>query len=541
MEEKNINSISISNMPSQKSIFEQDIEMKQGIIKSAIIDKNYDKNAFFYFCMNKKPQGGDDLANWTIEELNSTINEFCEEQNKLLLNKKNLEDQYQRQREMAQNIQLNINNINNMNQNYSAQNQNQNKPQNLTSIEFNCNFLPKTNLNGKDIKILIKNPKPIETGFFSSNYIIYEIETNILKDNIKWMVNRRYSDFINLRMALQNQFPHNLIPPLPGKKIGGRRFELDFISKRMHFLNEFLNNLVAVEEFKTSDFLIAFLSFVDRTQYEFKMKEINNIPKEPIYIEDIKTLSGKIKIFIDNNLNEQYFSNVQNYFKLQNQLLEKLNEDLKYFYKTINAAVGHLENVQKDFEFLHLLNSQVHMKEDIVKSYEQLNIFFKNWKNIIFNQNDIIRKRVKDFYKYVRMEGEAYLELYKSRDEIQNIYNNDFKKLQAKKDKLWAQMDISKWEILEDFGRIDRVLLVRDKLYACSKMCTTETNNLNNLQKKLGYVNKCSIDELKKLVNKYKNSFVDNIKDFSSDLYPIINDALNVWSQMASAIEDKKE
>ncbi len=49
MEEKNINSISISNMPSQKSIFEQDIEMKQGIIKSAIIDKNYDKNAFFIF------------------------------------------------------------------------------------------------------------------------------------------------------------------------------------------------------------------------------------------------------------------------------------------------------------------------------------------------------------------------------------------------------------------------------------------------------------------------------------------------------------
>ena len=36
-------------------------------------------------------------------------------------------------------------------------------------------------------------------------------------------------------------------------------------------------------------------------------------------------------------------------------------------------------------------------------------------------------------------------------------------------DKLWAQMDISKWEILEDFGRIDRVLLVRDKIYGCSK------------------------------------------------------------------------
>ena len=537
--EENNNKIN-SNMPSQKSIFEQDIEMKQNLIKSTIIDKNYDKNAFFNFCMNKKKEGGDDLANWTIEELNSTINEFCEEQNKILLNNQMIEEQYKRQRELAQNIHLNMGDFSQNYSYYQNQNLNQNqKPQNLSSIEFNCNVLPKTILNNKQIKVTIQNPKPVEMGFFSSNYIVYEIETNILNDKIKWLVNRRYSDFINLRTALQNQFPNNLIPPLPGKKIGGRRFELDFVSKRMHFLNEFLNNLVAVEEFKASDFLIAFLSIADRSQFEYKMKEINNLPLPPMYIEDIKTLSGKIKIFNDNNLNDQYFSNVQNYFKLQNQLLEKLNEDLKFFYKTMNAAVTNLENVQKDFEFLHLLNSQVHMKEDIVKSYEELCIFFKNWKNIIFNQNDVIRRRVKDFYKYVRMEGEAYLELFIKRDEIQNKFNAENKRLQAKKDKLWAQMDISKWEILEDFGRIDRVLLVRDKVYGCSKMCTTETNNLNNLHKKLGYVNKCCIDELKRLVNKYKNSFVDNIKAFSGDLYPIINDALNVWSQMASAIEDK--
>ena len=539
MEEKNINSI--NNMPSQKSVYVQDIEMKQNLIKSTIIDKNYDKNAFFNFCMNKKKEGGDDLANWTIEELNSTINEFCEEQNKIIQNNQIQEEQYKRQREMAQNIQLNIGYINQNNYQPQQQQIPQNKSQNLSNVEFNCNILQKSNLNGKQIKVNIQNPKPVETGFFSSNYIVYEIETNIIQDKIKWLVNRRYSDFINLRAALQKQFPNNLIPPLPGKKIGGRRFELDFVSKRMHFLNEFLNNLVAIEEFKASDFLVSFLSTVDRTQFEFKMKEINNYINPPMYLEDYKTLTGKIKIFNDNNLNEQYFANVQNYFKLQNQLLEKLNEDLKLFYKTMNAAVTHLDNVQKDFEFLNLLNSQVHMKEDIVKSYEQLQIFFKNWKNLIYNQNDVIRKRVKDFYKFVRMEGEAYLELFVKRDELQNTFNAENKRLQAKKDKLWAQMDISKWEIMEDFNRIDRVLLVRDKIYGCSKMCTNETNNLINLQKKLGYINKCCIDELKRLVNKYKNSFVDNIKAFSGDLYPIINDALNVWSQMASSIESNNK
>ena len=529
MEQTNANVI--NNNPVQKSVFEQDIENKQNLIKLTIIDNNYDKNAFLDFCMNRKKEGGDNLANWTLEELNSAINEFVAQQNQILSMNQMREEQYRRQVEMAQNIQLNLGEFN---KNYQVQNP---IPQKLSNLVINCQTLQKSFLNDKQIKVTIQNPKPVEMGFFSSNYIVYEVQTNIPSEKITWLVNRRYSDFVTLRTILQNQFPNSLVPPLPGKKMGGRRFELDFLSKRMHFLNEFLDNLVAVEEFKTSDILVSFLSMADRTQFEYKMKQMNNFPAPPLYIEDIKTLSGKITISIDNNLNEQYFANVQNYFKLQNQLLEKLNEDLKFFYKNLNSAVTNLENVQKDFEFLQLLNSQVHMKEDIVKSFEQFGFFFKNWKNIIFNQNDVIRRRVKDFFKYVRMEGEAYLELFSKRDEIQNKFLNDSKKLQAKKDKLWASMDVSKWEILEDFGRIDRVLLVTDKIYGCSKMCTTETNILNNLQKKLGYVNKCSIDELKKLVNKYKNSFVENIKLFSKDLYPNINDELNVWSQMASAVD----
>ena len=519
----------INNLSSAKTSFEQDIETKQQLIKSTIIDKNYDKNAFFNFCMQKKQEGGDDLANWTLDELNDAIKEFTEEQNKILENNQMIAAQEQQKREMAQNIQLNIGELN--------QNQGQRVQNNSNIYEFNCKTLSKTILNDQKIEVIIQNPKPVEMGFFSSNYIIYEIKTVIPQKKMTWLVTRRYSDFLNLRTALKNQFPNIVIPPLPGKKMGGRRFELDFVSKRMHFLNEFLSNVVEIEELKTSEYLLAFLSLSDRIQFDYKMKESNkNIPPV-LYIEDIKTLNGKAKIFIDNSLNDQYFGNVQNYFKLQNQLLEKLNEDLKNFYRIINVAVTHLENVQKDFEFLHLLNKQVHMKEDIVKSYEEFEFFFKNYKNVIFNQNDIIKKRIKNFYKYVRMEGEVYLELLSKREEEQNKFIQENKKLTAKKEKLWAGMDISKWEIYEDFNKIDRVLLVRDKFYGFSKMCTNETHNLNNMQNKLGYINKCSIDELKKLVNKYKASFVDNIQQFSKDLYPVINGELNIWSELASAIK----
>ena len=52
--------------------YNEDIKFKQNLIKESIIDKNYDKNSFFNFCMTRKPNT-DDLSNWTLEELQQVI------------------------------------------------------------------------------------------------------------------------------------------------------------------------------------------------------------------------------------------------------------------------------------------------------------------------------------------------------------------------------------------------------------------------------------------------------------------------------------
>ena len=61
----------------------------------------------------------------------------------------------------------------------------------------------------KDLKVIIKNPKPIETGFLSSNYVNYEVETAV----IEWLVRRRYSDFEWLRTVLIKFNPGQVVPP----------------------------------------------------------------------------------------------------------------------------------------------------------------------------------------------------------------------------------------------------------------------------------------------------------------------------------------
>ena len=508
------NLIDNNNIPQMKGEESNDILEKQALIKNNILDKHFDKDQFFSYCMSKKPENGDDLKNWTIEELSSIINSFVEEQNKYYINT---------QKTMDQNIQINI-----------PQNQ-KDKSSVAKSIEIPCGFLEKTILNDKEIKCEMKNPRSIENGFFSNSYILYDIETTI-DLNTKWYVQRRYSDFIWLREALIKFFPRDMVAPLPRKKIGGRRFEMDFVSKRMSNLNKFLEIILKNETFKTSDALVSFLSIIDRNRFDEKKKEINSYIF-PSGLEDIKTLEGKILISEDDYSNEKYFVNINNYFNLQTQIYDKLNEDLSAFYKNLISCVENLAGVQKDFELLHLLNARVSMKKEILKSFEMFGIFFKNWKRVLYNQGDIIKKNVKSFFKYVNMEGIAYSELTKSRLVIKEKFENENKKLINKKEKLWEQNDIGKWEIDEDFNNIDRVLLMRDKQYAFSKMCTSQSHQVNNLRIMFRYSNKKNLDELKKIVNNYQERFIDNVKLFANNFYPTLNDALNVWTEVAATVK----
>ena len=506
-----------NNPQNEQEELNDDIIEKQKLIKESILDKQYDKDQFFSYCMKTKPKNGDNLKNWTLEELKIIINNFIGEQNKYYINAKN---------DMAEKIKIEeINISNNM--------ENNNTPKD--KYEIPCGVLERTILNDKEIKSEIKNPRSIEGGFFSNSYILYDIETKV-DINTKWIVQRRYNDFIWLRDSLTKFYPRDLVAPLPGKKIGGRRFELDFVTKRMKNLNKFLDIILQNETFKTSEALVSFLSIMDRARFEDKKKEINSyiLPFGP---EGIKTLYGKISISEDDYSNEKYFININNYFNLQTQIYDKLNEDFSAFYKSIISCVENLAGVQKDFELLHLLNARVSMKKEILKTFEMFGIFFKNWKRVLYNQGDIIKNNVKSFFKYVNMEGKAYNELTKSRAVIKEKFESENKKLMNKKEKLWEQNDISKWEINEDYSRIDRVLLLRDKNYAFSKMCTSESFAVNNLRIMLRYANRKNLDELKKLIANYQERFINNVKLFANSFYPTLNDALNVWTEVAATVK----
>ena len=53
------------------------LQLKQQLLKSEILDKNYDQMKFLQYCISQK-ENGDDLNNWTFDELKTCVNNFQE-------------------------------------------------------------------------------------------------------------------------------------------------------------------------------------------------------------------------------------------------------------------------------------------------------------------------------------------------------------------------------------------------------------------------------------------------------------------------------
>ena len=494
-----------------------EIQAKQSLLQSEIIEKNYDKTAFINFCLSKK-ENGDDLNNWTLDELTEIVREFVNSQNQQVPPSDLPQNDTQKGEQ-----EIKKEDIEKM-EKFNAEDS-----KNFKERVIECRKLEKTQLNDNKLVITVRNPKEMDGGVFGKNYVVYEVQT----DPFGWVVLRRFSDFDTLRKLIGKHFPSFYVPPLPNKKMGNRRFEPDFLQKRMKFLNLFINNLVQSESFKSSEILMAFLSYQDRGKFDSKFKEYTT-QQPSAYVEEYKTLDGKVTISHDEG-NEKYFTNINKYFRLQGQILDRLNFSLKMFYNNMNQVIDSLKDVQKNFEILHVLNTRVLMKQTITKSYEEMSCFFKNYGKILIKQNDMVKNHMKDFFKYINLEGKAYTELIERREELKAKYTQENQKLTAKKEKLYATGDITKFELGDD-KNVDRDRILHDKPYAFEHICKNDSNSLLKLYNQLGYANKMNMRELKKMIKEYCVRYVDNVKKFDEEFYPSINDLVATWSNMETFV-----
>ena len=473
---------------------DKELQKKKDLIQSEIINKNYEYKHFEDFCNSRKQVNGN-IYLFSLDELKSLISDFTKYHTP-----------------------------------YPQQGSNNNK-QFINKKE--CKMIEKSVLNDRKVKITITNPIEIKTSFYQQNYISYEIYTN----PTIWKVNRRYSDFIWLRDTLMKFYPGIYCPPMPEKKAGPARFEEKFIEKRRAYLTKFINDLAKNEIFKSSEVLIDFLSIQDRDRFE-KRKESYNSKNPPILLEENLSFSGYVNLMEDSKKLDNYFNNIGKYLEMQTSLLDEIKEHLKSYNTNINQAFLNLCDIEKGFNLLNKLNKQYSVKEEISNTYYEFWRFFKNWKSVQLEENDIIKKNIKRFFKYTSMESKAFLELIIKRKEYKDNYVDKSIKLNDKKEKLWKDKKINDWDI-ENMVENEKLMLFNDKKYAFDKMCSSDTKNVNNLYDMVCYLNYTINEEFKTFISRQSKKFIINIKEFSEEFKNNLNKAVESWSQMASLVITK--
>lgn len=523
-----------------------EIEKKQALLRTEIIDKNLDQEGFISFCVNKKPKG-DDLTQWTYTEFQEIIEEFTKQE----ITKSNLKKEEKKKNTTeVQSKRIDKNNEekglkdeiknpkpakdNESQIETSDPNPKTKNEEKKNTTEVLCKLRQKSQLNevkGLEVVIVTAN---------SDNLLqpLKDIGYEIMTSPLNWRVRRRFSDFQWLRDTLSKYCPGMMVPPLPKEEKSSKYYNFDFLSKRMRHLQRFLDDVTQRDYFKASDALITFLSMTDNSCFQAKKKELSSFKQSP-YIEEYYSFDGKILISSDDGEKEEkYFDNITHYFSFQTQLLDHLNLDFKNFFNNLSKASESLHDIHRGFETLHSLNSRVLMKEHITKSFDELSNFMEEWSKNLTKQKEIVKKYVKDFFTYIKKEGTAYEELIHKRDRAKNKYFTEKKILDEKKEELYKKGDIKKWEIVDEFCRVDYDLLRRDKKYALSIMCTEDTRYLWSLQKQFRFMNRSTVEELKFLIRKNCKTYIDNMKDFIERFYPTLTNGFNGYSSIEIFLDE---
>ena len=398
----------------------------------------------------------------------------------------------------------------------------------INSDNILCSLSEKTELSKyENIKIEIALGEKKPGSFFSKAYQTYVI--SLPKLNLK--VNRRYSDFEWLRQILVTRYPSCVIPPIPKKnKLGGDRFNEEFLLKRTRTLEKFLNLLVEDPNIKSSQIFYDFVS-VEEAKFN-EIKKQHNSMKLPQCLKEYKSLDGKLDIKVDDS-REIYYQNMKDHMEINQELLTKLNKQIKLLYNELNIVISRLDEITKNCEELFSNSVKYSENDDLKISYYELADMFKHWSTTLKKQNALTYVDIREHFKFSKNTLKSMKDLIYSVDTCKQNYYKSKKNLISKKEDLFKKGDKTRWDLNPNNPNvnINTPNLEKDKNIALPNMLYNETNAVSDLKQIYGYYLNSVNNEFSRLEKilafGHKHNLIDNAKKeitIISELFKNISD-----------------
>ena len=550
---------------------EENQEIKQSYLRKEILEKNYDANLFLEFLITKKGEIASDINNWTIEELKVVVSEFKKNQKES--QKENIPtNSIPEDLPPAENQILKINTIvstpfcskdslklnedlNNSlynedgnrdwlfmnqpeNERYSRYSfSNYNNSSNLNLEEINClepDHSPFEEFN--KIRIIVNPPKKEYESTGLKGFFIKSIYYSFLLENIpnkKNKIKRRYTDFEWLRKTLYRLFPGNYIPPLPKKSLNINKPEK--VDKYQKYVQYFVDGLLEDKLLKNSSIIYLFFTTEQERELISLMEKYDKVQK-PRNMEYYYSREGNI--MLDENIlkreKKKELLDIKVDISKNNKIFGELNVALKSLEKEMKQVCDRMTEISNLFKKLYDMSINNSEKLGICKYYSDLSLFFKEYGNNEFQQMKNISEELKFHLKYLNLHYTVSIdELYNTFKFQHDLYFQVAENLKQKKETLYKNMDIEKWDLNPEDRNID----YNDKNLIMKKMLPSDTKIVNDIKKYLIYYATQLNNEnlrIKDVLENKNNTNFKKLKDKSKQI-------LNEFSGFLELMNSKNE
>ena len=550
---------------------EENQEIKQSYLRKEILEKNYDANLFLEFLITKKGEIASDINNWTIEELKVVVSEFKKNQKES--QKENIPtNSIPEDLPPAENQILKINTIvstpfcskdslklnedlNNSlynedgnrdwlfmnqpeNERYSRYSfSNYNNSSNLNLEEINClepDHSPFEEFN--KIRIIVNPPKKEYESTGLKGFFIKSIYYSFLLENIpnkKNKIKRRYTDFEWLRKTLYRLFPGNYIPPLPKKSLNINKPEK--VDKYQKYVQYFVDGLMEDKLLKNSSIIYLFFTTEQERELISLMEKYDKVQK-PRNMEYYYSREGNI--MLDENIlkreKKKELLDIKINISKNNKIFGELNVALKSLEKEMKQVCDRMTEISNLFKKLYDMSINNSEKLGICKYYSDLSLFFKEYGNNEFQQMKNISEELKFHLKYLNLHYTVSIdELYNTFKFQHDLYFQVAENLKQKKETLYKNMDIEKWELNPEDRNID----YNDRNLIMKKMLPSDTKIVNDIKKYLIYYATQLNNEnlrIKDMLENKNNTNFKKLKDKSKQI-------LNEFSGFLELMNSKNE
>ena len=547
---------------------ENEQEVKQAYLRKEILDKNYDAQSFLDYLITKKGENASDINNWTIEELKTVVVEFKNSQNNNNHKEKTsnyiLEDLPPADNEVLKIDALltpfsNKNNSENNNNerfneyNYFNEGQGGNEwlfmqrdskerfsisnyinlNNNIYTEEISCLEPDHSPFSNYDkIKINVSSPKKeyestgLKGFFIKSIYYTFLLESIPLKLSRK----RRYTDFEWLRKTIFKLYPGIYIPPLPLKSLNVNKPQK--IEKYHFYIQRFVDGIMEDNLLKNSSLIYLFFSTEKEKDLISLMQKYDKVqgPKNLKYF-----YSREGKILLDENILKKPKKNelldIKTNITKNANIFDKLNKSLKLLSKEMKQVSERMLEISNLFKKVYEISINNSEKKSLCKCYSDLSLFFKEYGNKELQVMNNISNEIKNYFKFVNLQYALSLnELYNSFEYEHDLYFKVSKNLKQKKELLFNNKDIEKWELKNEDLNID----FNDKELVMKKMLPKETAVVKEIKKYLIYYATQLDSEyirIKDIIEKENCYMFNKVKENSIQ---IVNESNKFWELMNS-------